>query len=188
MLEAVEINVSRFGHIYKDARGRKQEEYLLPKKLTLLLVSGYDAVLRLKIIDRLEELETEQRISLPDNLSDALRLAADLAEESAQQAKQIKRMAPKERAYDLLAGQDGSISLHDAANALATSYKALVAFLRRERWVYMRGKRLCAYEAHLRQGVLEHGYREECVSVLVTPMGLQRLSRRFSKGKEVGYV
>ena len=45
---------------YKDAKGEMRPEYLLTKKQLLLLISGYDVVLRAKIIDRLEELEKHQ--------------------------------------------------------------------------------------------------------------------------------
>ena len=46
---------------YQDANGQSRPCYLLTKKDSLLLASGYDANLRAKIINRLEELETEKR-------------------------------------------------------------------------------------------------------------------------------
>ena len=45
---------------YKDKKGEMRTEYLLTKKQLLLLVSGYDVILRARIIDRLEELEKHQ--------------------------------------------------------------------------------------------------------------------------------
>jgi phage regulator Rha-like protein len=59
MLEELEIDVSKFAHIYKDHRNREQSEYLLPKNLTLNLITGYRADIRLTIIDRWIELETK---------------------------------------------------------------------------------------------------------------------------------
>jgi len=47
-----------YKEIYKDSYGRNQECYILPKKETLLLISGYSMLLREKMLDRIEELET----------------------------------------------------------------------------------------------------------------------------------
>lgn len=44
---------------YTDTKGEKRAMYSLNKKACFLLASGYDVVLRAKIIDRWEELETQ---------------------------------------------------------------------------------------------------------------------------------
>lgn len=70
--------------------GSKQEPYYqLTKKGCLILASGYNAVLREKIIDRWEELETEKQnggFLVPQSFSEALILAAN-------QAKQIEQLS-----------------------------------------------------------------------------------------------
>ena len=58
------VSQSNFGLAeYKDRQGKPRQCYLLTKKGCLILASGYDALLREKIIDRLEELETQARLS-----------------------------------------------------------------------------------------------------------------------------
>lgn len=52
---------------YVDAKGESRAMYNLNKKACLLLASGYDVVLRAKIIDRWELLETEHAVATPDN-------------------------------------------------------------------------------------------------------------------------
>jgi phage antirepressor YoqD-like protein len=69
-------------------RGNVYTEYLLDRDMTLCLVSGYSAPLRMKIIQRWRELEEAQAPKIPQTLSEALQLAAD-------QAKQLELQAPK---------------------------------------------------------------------------------------------
>lgn len=64
------VDIANFGETYyTDKSNRKQRMYEVSKKGCLILASGYDALLREKIINRWEELEKEKRktmISLPD--------------------------------------------------------------------------------------------------------------------------
>jgi phage antirepressor YoqD-like protein len=57
---------------YKDAKGESRPMYSLDKKQTLLLISGYNALLRLKIINRWEELEKPKELSRLEILTLAL--------------------------------------------------------------------------------------------------------------------
>jgi len=59
MFEALEITAPKFGGYYKSKRNRDLVEYLLPKRETLILVSGYNIKLRAAIIDRWLELEEQ---------------------------------------------------------------------------------------------------------------------------------
>lgn len=66
MLEALDPELkSKFGSYYQREDGRRYRELLIPKRETLILISGYDLHLRAKIIDRWEELEA-RKAALPD--------------------------------------------------------------------------------------------------------------------------
>jgi len=83
LLELHGKDVPIFGHIYKDSYGREQNCYLLPKREVIILVSGYSIPLRAKIVDMLEELESElmkNQVAIPDftNPSEAARAWADI--------------------------------------------------------------------------------------------------------------
>ena len=60
MLESLEIQSPDFLGDYKDSKGRTYQCFNLPKRETLILVSGYNIQLRAKIIDRWEELERKE--------------------------------------------------------------------------------------------------------------------------------
>ena len=78
---------------YKDTKGEERNMYILNKKACLLLASGYDVILRAKIINRWEELETKERAGgfvVPQTFSQALMLAARQQEEIERQQKAIE--------------------------------------------------------------------------------------------------
>lgn len=93
------VHESNFGLMYRinklgNGAERKDPYYELTPKGCLILASGYDAVLRERIIDRLEVLETEKNnngYKVPNTFSEALMLAAMQAEQIENQQKQIEQ-------------------------------------------------------------------------------------------------
>ncbi len=86
MLEQVGEDAPKFGEIFLDAYRREQKEYSLPKNLTLNLITGYRADIRLKVIDRWMVLEGgAKQITAPATYIAALRRLAD-TEEAKEQA------------------------------------------------------------------------------------------------------
>lgn len=85
MIDELGEDESKFASVYQGGNGEDRRCYTLPKRECLILASGYNIVLRAKIIDRWAELEAG---AIPRSLPEALRLAADLAEklEAAQPA------------------------------------------------------------------------------------------------------
>lgn len=106
----------------------KQEYYLLclNREETECLISGYSAPLRMKIIKRLRELEGKQEVqkfNIPQTLPEALRLAADLAD-------QLAIQAPKVAVYEQLADRKSDVSTTVLAKHLSTTAIKLNQFLR----------------------------------------------------------
>lgn len=64
MCESLNIQSAEFSADYKDDKGRTYPCFNLPKRETLILVSGYDVVTRAKIIDRWTELENQQKTNV----------------------------------------------------------------------------------------------------------------------------
>ena len=103
---------------YQDGKGEQRPMYVLTKKGCLCLASGYDANLRMKIINRWEELERQKQygsFQVPQTFADALLLAAEqqkqlesLAEQNKLQTQQLKQAAPKVEYFDKALSSTGT--------------------------------------------------------------------------------
>ena len=98
MLEDVKINQSSFGSVYVDAKGEERHCYRLPKDLTITLVAGYRADLRLRIVRRWMELEEANKVTAPalPNFNDPV-LAALGDDYSRPDFQQLVRALPANR-------------------------------------------------------------------------------------------
>lgn len=158
-----EGGVLNFEHTHTNPQnGQDYPVFLLPKRETLILVSGYNLAMRAKIIDRWQELETQATKPtnlVPQSLPEALRLAADMAEQKAKAEAQLALVAPKAQALDRLAtASQGSFCIRDAAKNLQVQEKWLRSFLIQHRWIYRRpmGSELLAYSEKIQAGLMEH--------------------------------
>ena len=97
MLEVLKKDASSFAGIYKDAYGRDKACFNLPKRETLILVSGYNVVMRAKIIDRWQELEAQPAkppVIRNQNLAMIIQMATEMdAIQTAQQQQAIELAA-----------------------------------------------------------------------------------------------
>lgn len=186
MLNELKIQSPEFSGDYIDSKGRTYPCFYLPKDLTITLIAGYNVILRKRIIDRWQELETRQTERLPQSFSEALLLAAQLQAEKEQNA-------PKVEAFDrLVTATEGSMNLTNAAKHLQMQPKAFNQFLFSKNWIYKRmaGSPWIAYQDKLKSGYLEHkahsvkledGSEKICPQVLVTAKGLAKLSSMLNK-------
>lgn len=117
---ALQKDAPNFGHIYIDSMNRQQSEYILPKNIALGIISGYSFDLRMKIINRLEQLENEHKnlFSIPQTYSEALLLASKQAEQIEQQKELIAIQAPKADFYDAVTGSKDTVDIGTVAKVL----------------------------------------------------------------------
>ena len=169
---------------------RQIEVFNLPKRETLILVSGYSIDLRARIIDRWQELESRSPVDPMAALNDpaAMRgLLLSYTEKVLSLQGEVEEMRPKTQALDRIADSEGSLCITDAAKTLQVTPKALFTFLRSNGWIYSRGGGAeIAYQDKLVSGLLEHktttvsrtdGSEKTVSQVRVTPKGLTRLAR-----------
>lgn len=118
--------------------------------------------------------------AMPQSLPEALRYAAQLAEQN-------QSMLPKVEALDRLSEADGSLCMRDAAKTLQMRPIDLRKLLVMERWIYGRPGHngWLAYQVRIQQGLLMHkvnsvrredGTEKVVEQVRVTPKGLTKLA------------
>lgn len=166
--------------------------YNLDKRSSLIVVAQLCPEFTARIVDRWQELErlVSQPV-IPQTLPEALRLAADLAEQKAHAEARLAIAAPKADALDRIASADGSTCITDAAKVLQVRPKDLFSWLQAHQWIYRRqgGAGWLAYQQRIQQGYLEHkvttversdGTEKVIEAVRVTRKGLARLAEAFS--------
>ena len=170
--------------------GQAYTEFQLTYRDTMVVVSGYSVELRARIIDRWQELERGVAPALPRTFAEALRLAAEQAEQLERQQQALAIAEPKAAALDRLAGADGTMCVTNAAKSLKVPPRKLFAWLSAERWIYKRAGSAAwtAYQDRIQSGRLQHktttversdGSDKVVDQVLVTAKGLAKLAKAF---------
>ena len=130
---------------YKDKKGEIRPMYSLTKKGCLILASGYDALLREKIIDRWEELEKkeQEKNQAPVTYLEALKALVVSEEEkerlrleSKKKDEDIERMKPKEGYFDDLVDRNLLTNFRDTAKELGLGQKEFINYLLRDGFLY----------------------------------------------------
>ncbi|SCX57636.1 hypothetical protein [Nitrosospira sp. Nsp1] len=87
---------AKFSANLPDAYGRDRRGYQFPKREACLMAMSYSYELQAKVFDRMTELEEGRpnTPTIPQSLPEALRLAADLAEQNGKQALLIEQQKP----------------------------------------------------------------------------------------------
>lgn len=185
MLEQVGEGRSKFGSTYLDAQGKERECYNLPQDLTYNLVLGYRADLRLKVVRRWMELETQQAPALPKTYAEALLEAGRLAQERDKLVEEKRALEPKVVALDRLASLEGVHNLRSAAQQCGWPERKFINRLIELGWLYTHSVtgRKCAYADKIKAGLMESknvevrrtGYVEGVGQPMITQKGLAKI-------------
>lgn len=155
MLDQLNIQSPQIWGEYRDNMGRAYPCFHLPKDLCLTLVSGYNVVLRKKIIDRWLELEQQNQPKVPQSFSEALRLAAELEEQKQMLSEKLAIAEPKAEFVDRYCTANGSLSFRQVAKLLKAKETEFRLFLIENDIMYRLGGALTPRHQHIDAGRFE---------------------------------
>lgn len=127
---------------------------------------------------------------IPQSLPEALRLAADLAEQKAQAEAALAIAAPKAEALDLISAGDDALTITQAAKVLGVKREKLTNWLHANGWSYRQNGSWLAKQTQIENGRLQ--YKEarytdektgqECIKPYfhIMPKGLAKLATVFA--------
>lgn len=95
--------------------GKTYYEYFIEKRDSYVVMAQVSPEFTAALVDRWQELETSGGIQLPKTLPEALRLAADLAEQNAQQQLVIEQQQPSVEFVEKLVDRTGLMTATEVA-------------------------------------------------------------------------
>jgi phage antirepressor YoqD-like protein len=139
--------------------GQTYSEFLLSFRDTLVVVSGYNADLRARIIDRWQELERGAPPvpvpALPRTFAEALRLAADQQDVITAQAEQLAAAAPAVEFVGRYVESTGLMTFRQVAKLLKVKEPEFREFLRATKIMYVLNGEWTAHAQHIEAGRFE---------------------------------
>ncbi|URL13303.1 phage antirepressor KilAC domain-containing protein [Pantoea ananatis] len=135
--------------------GQEYQQYHLDREHTECLITGYSAILRMKVIKRLHELEESQPVKIPQTFAEALRLAAEMEEEKERLQLQLTEAAPKVAFVDRYVTATGSMTFRQVAKLLEAKEPELRLFLLDSRIMYRLNGVMTPYSQHIDAGRFE---------------------------------
>lgn len=180
MLGQLDKDTLSFERIYFDAQNREQLEFVIDRLHVECLLTGYSIPLRMKVLERLTELEQTNTPQLPNfsNPAEAARAWADEVEAKQAAVALIEQQKPAvEFVERYVAADSGSKGFRQVAKLLNANEKDFRAFLSDSKIMYKLGGEWMPYQCHADAGRFEvkggvadndHVYN----SALFTPKGI----------------
>ncbi|WP_436873723.1 phage antirepressor KilAC domain-containing protein [Kosakonia sacchari] len=135
--------------------GQAVAVYLVGKRDSYVVVAQLSPEFTARLVDRWQELESQQTMPVPTSLPEALRLAADLAEQQQQLKHELAAAAPKVEFVDRYCSAKGSMSFRQVAKLLNAKEPEFRCFLLDNDILYRLGGTLTPRHRHIALGRFE---------------------------------
>lgn len=171
-----------------EQNGQTYPEFLLNFRDTMVVMSGFRADLRAKIIDRWQELEAQAKPQVPQTYASALLEAGRLAMELEQSQQRLAIAAPKAEFVDRYMSAPETFGFRQVAKKLHMKENELREFLQDNRIMYRLGGEWVAYANHVDAGRFvqvsgvagnDHAYTQS----KFTTKGVEWLAGEIAKSK-----
>lgn len=126
------------------------------RELVYAYTMWIDADFHLKVIRTFDALVRQKQPSIPQTLAQALRLAADQADQIEQQQAALAVAEHKADAFERIADSSGSMTIREAAKDLGVPPGVLGDWLKANRWIYKQGRTNLAFEPRINAGLMVH--------------------------------
>ena len=193
MFQGLQLDALNFEHIYLDSMNRQQTEYLLDEELTMTLVTGYNIVLRNRVIKHWKELELQA--SQPSYMiDDPIKRAEKWIEEAREKQaviQQLEIQAPKVAFVDKYVAGNGNKTFRQVAKLLQIKENAFRDFLESNKIMYRLNGEWAVYSNHtdakrfhVKTGVSGSGHAFN--QALFTPKGVEWIAGELAKSQVRG--
>lgn len=169
----------------KNHLGQVVTEYQLIKRDTYVVVAQLSPEFTARLVDRWQELENQQLPQIPQTLSEALRLAADQAEQIERQNLLIEQQRPKVEFVQRYVEAGTTKSLRETAKILRVPERAMIDCLVDDGLLFRQSGNLLPYQKYhakglfdVKTGTTEHGHNY--TQTRVTSKGIEYIASRYA--------
>jgi phage antirepressor YoqD-like protein len=169
----------------KNHLGQVVTEYQLIKRDSYVVVAQLSPEFTARLVDRWQELENQQMPQIPQTLSEALRLAADQAEQIERQNLLLEQQRPKVEFVQRYVEVGTTKSLRETAKILRVPERAMIDCLVDDGLLFRQSGNLLPYQKYhakglfdVKTGTTEHGHNY--TQTRVTSKGIEYIASRYA--------
>lgn len=169
----------------KNHLGQVVTEYQLIKRDTYVVVAQLSPEFTARLVDRWQELENQQMPQIPQTLSEALRLAADQAEQIEKQNLLLEQQRPKVEFVQRYVEVGTTKSLRETAKILKMPERTMIDCLVGDGLLFRQSGNLLPYQKYhakglfdVKTGTTEHGHNY--TQTRVTSKGIEYIASRYA--------
>lgn len=169
----------------KNHLGQIVTEYQLIKRDTYVVVAQLSPEFTARLVDRWQELENQQMPQIPQTLSEALRLAADQAEQIERQNLLLEQQRPKVEFVQRYVEAGTTKSLRETAKILKMPERTMIDCLVGDGLLFRQSGNLLPYQKYhakglfdVKTGTTEYGHNY--TQTRVTSKGIEYIASRYA--------